>query len=200
MSNEGTVRLGAHERRQQLLETARGVFGDHGFTATSMNDIAEEAGVTKPVLYQHFASKHDLFHELLVETADQLVRRLQTEVNAAQSGRLKVERGVDAYVSFFAENPSRFRVLYGEGVRSDPVFSEQLRGVDESFHEFTAEHIDIEDLDRPRRLVAAQAIAGMLEHAVGQWIHSKKSLDSDELTATLTAFAWRGLRGNGRTN
>ena len=126
--------------------------------------------------------------------------RLQAEVNQAESARLKVERGVDSYVSFFAENPSRFRVLYGEGVRSDSVFSEQLRSVDETFHEFTAEHIEIEELDRRRRLVAAQAIAGMLEHAVGHWLHSKKSLTSDELTSTLTALAWRGLRGTPQPN
>jgi len=60
MSTESGVRLGASERRAQLLDTARAVFGEHGFSATSMNGIAETAGVTKPVLYQHFASKHDL--------------------------------------------------------------------------------------------------------------------------------------------
>ena len=72
MANVGNTRLGAAERRAQLLETARSVFGENGFSATSMNDIAKEAGVTKPVLYQHFASKHDLFNELLAETAEQL--------------------------------------------------------------------------------------------------------------------------------
>ena len=196
MSSDSAVRLGAPERRAQLLSTARSVFGEHGFTATSMNDIAEQAGVTKPVLYQHFASKHDLFHELLAETAELLVSRLQGEIEASETGREKVERGVDAYVSFFAENPHHFRVLYGEGVRSDPVFREQLRGVNNSFHEFSAAHIDIAELDQQRRLVAAQAIAGMLEHGVERWIHSDSTLSAAELSATLTSLAWRGLRGS----
>ena len=194
MSSDSAVRLGAQERRAQLLSTSRTVFGEHGFTATSMNDIADAAGVTKPVLYQHFASKHDLFHELLTETAELLVSRLLSEVEAAETGREKVERGVHGYVAFFAENPHRFRVLYGEGVRSDPVFSKELRNVDNSFHQLSAARIDIADLDQSRRLVAAQALSGMLEHAVERWIHSDSTLTSDELADTLASLAWRGLR------
>ena len=195
MATEPGVRLGAQERRVQLLTTARAVFGEHGFSATSMNDVADAAGVTKPVLYQHFASKHDLFHVLLTETSSELVKRLQSVVEGSSSPREKVERGVTEFVMFFADNPHHFRVLYGEGVRSDPTFREQLRNVDGSFHEFTAAHIDIADLDHPRRLVAAQSIAGMLEHVVGQWLHSDQSLDCEELAAMLASLAWQGLRG-----
>lgn len=195
MANEPSTRLEASERRAQLLVAARATFGERGFSATSMNDIAESAGITKPVLYQHFDSKHDLFLELLQTTAEQLVELIQSEVNSGETGREKVERGIRAYVDFFAETPHNFRVLYGEGVRSDEVFSRELHSLDESFHEFTATHIEIADLDRPRRLVAAQAIAGMLESAVGEWIGSEQELDAGELTAMLSSFAWRGLRG-----
>ena len=61
--HDQTMRLPAAERREQLLRTAVAVFADKGFTATSMNDVAEAAGVTKPVLYQHFSSKRELFVE-----------------------------------------------------------------------------------------------------------------------------------------
>lgn len=195
MSTEQNTRLGAHERRQQLLDTARETFGVHGFTATSMNDIAEAAGVTKPVLYQHFESKHDLFHQLLTETADELSTRLSTAVEGAASGREKLEDGFAAYVNFFAENPHRFRVLFGEGVRSDPVFSEELRTLDTSFHMFAAEHIDIDDLDHEHRLVAAQAISGQLEAAVDHWIRGGQPTSPDDLAGLLSRLAWRGLRG-----
>lgn len=200
MSNAGNVRLGAVERRAQLLETARSVFGEHGFTATSMNDIAKEAGVTKPVLYQHFASKHDLFNELLAETAEQLEVYLRDEISSSQTGREKVERGVRAYVTFFDENPHRFRVLYGEGVRSDPVFSERLDRVENSFHDFAAAQIDIAEIDQAHRLVIARAISGLLESGVGHWIQSGMSRSAPEIAATLSTLLWRGLRNNPASN
>ena len=199
MTTEQNTRLGAQERRTQLLESARETFGVKGFTATSMNDIAEAAGVTKPVLYQHFESKHDLFHQLLTETADELASRLSGAVLAATSGRQKVEDAVHTYVAFFDENPHRFRVLFGEGVRSDPVFSEELRALDSSFHSFTAAHIDIEDLDSEHRLVLGQAISGQLEAAVDHWIRGGRPMSANDLAALLARFAWRGLRGGSGT-
>ena len=67
------MRLPADQRRQQLLDVARDVFAERGFHATSMDEIAEAAGVTKPVLYQHFPSKRSLYVELLTDTGDQLL-------------------------------------------------------------------------------------------------------------------------------
>lgn len=194
MANVGNTRLGAAERRAQLLETARSVFGENGFSATSMNDIAKEAGVTKPVLYQHFASKHDLFNELLAETAEQLETHLRDEISAGATGREKVERGVRAYVSFFDQSPYRFRVLYGEGVRTDPDFSQRLNRVEDSFHEFAAAQIDIEEIDQQHRLLIARSISGMLESGVGYWIQTGMALSASEVAATLTALLWGGLR------
>lgn len=196
MTNDKTTRLDAHARRAQLLDTARTVFGQHGFSATSMNDIAKAAGVTKPVLYQHFASKHDLFLELLVETTEDLESRLRETITSGTSPRNQVERGVSTYVSFFAENPHRFRVMYGEGVRTDAVFSERLHRVQSSFYEFTAAQFADTALDHAHRLTVAHAIMGALEHAVGQWMHSEQQLDGSELAATLSSVLWRGLRAD----
>ena len=66
------MRLPAAERRTQLIETAVAVFATNGYHATSMNDVAEAAGVTKPVLYQHFSSKRELFVELLADIGAEL--------------------------------------------------------------------------------------------------------------------------------
>lgn len=86
MTERSTTRLAAGERRDQLLRAARETFGRNGFTNTSMNDVADVAGVTKPVLYQHFDSKHDLFHEVLSATAQELVQRMQNSVSDSTSG------------------------------------------------------------------------------------------------------------------
>lgn len=164
-----------------------------------MNDVALAAGVTKPVLYQHFESKHHLFLELLTDTSTRLVTRIETAVSEAGSGREELESGFRAYVDFFVDDPHNFRIIYGEGVRSEPAFIGELRELQSSFGAFTAEHIDIEGLDQDARLLAAQAIAGLLESAMRQWLESDKPTSSDELVALLSSLAWRGLRGTSRT-
>ncbi len=189
------LRLGANERRTQLLAVARTTFGTHGYSATSMNDVALAAGVTKPVLYQHFESKHHLFLELLTDTANQLVERIESAIASATSGRMKVEAGFSAYIDFFTGEPHHFHIIYGEGVRSDPTFLAELRQLQASFGELTAEHIDIEGLDHESRLVAAQAVSGLLESAVRHWLDSDTTHTADDLATLLSSLAWRGLRG-----
>lgn len=189
------VRLGPTERRSQLLTVARATFGARGYSSTSMNDVALAAGVTKPVLYQHFESKHHLFLELLSDTAAQLVDSIEKAVDQATSGREKLEGGFAAYINFFTGDPDHFQILYGEGVRSDPTFQSELRSLQKSFGTLTAEHIDIEGLDHESRLVAAQAVAGLLESALRHWLENEHSHSAEELATLLSSIAWRGLRG-----
>ncbi len=194
MTDQG-VRLGAAERRVQLLGAARETFGAKGFTATSMNDIAVAAGVTKPVLYQHFESKHQLFLELLTETASKLISEIDAAVANADTGREKIEVSFRAYVQFFADTPTSYQVLYGEGVRTEPEFAEAHRAVIDSMHHFTAEHIDIASLDQDHRILAATAIAGQLEAVVAQWLEDGQEQSVEDLSNLLSSLAWRGLRG-----
>jgi len=88
-----TTRLPAERRRQQILDVACAVFANRGFHATSMDDIAAAAGVTKPVLYQHFPSKRALFIELLDELGRRLLGELEQATSSAHSGRERVEAG-----------------------------------------------------------------------------------------------------------
>src|SRR5918912_271539 len=87
------MRLPADQRRQQLLDVARDVFAERGFHATSMDDVALRAGVTKPVLYQHFPSKRALYLELLQDTGQLLLQALEQATQRAPSGRERVEEG-----------------------------------------------------------------------------------------------------------
>lgn len=164
-----------------------------------MNDIALAAGVTKPVLYQHFESKHHLFLELLTDTSSRLIGRIEESIIASSTGREKVESAFAAYVDFFATDLDNFHIIYGEGVRSEPMFTGDLRAIQKSFVDFTAEHIDIEGLDHEARLVAAQSIAGFLESGVRHWLDSGRSMDSGALADLLSSLAWRGLRGTQRS-
>ena len=160
-----------------------------------MNDIAVAAGVTKPVLYQHFESKHHLFLELLTATATELIEAVQTSVAGATGPREKLENAMRAAVRFFGDAPANFQVLYGEGVRTEPEFAETHKGLIELIHQTTADHIDIEGLDRKYRMLAATALAGQLEAVVGHWLETGQEQSEEDISTLLSSLAWRGLRG-----
>ncbi len=118
------ARLPAPRRRRQLLDTALAVFAERGFHPTSMNEIAEAAGVTKPVLYQHFRSKRDLYREVLADVGAHLLDEITKATAAAAGPREQVELGFAAYFRFVAEHEPAYRVLFGGGARRDEEFSD----------------------------------------------------------------------------
>src|SRR5215212_4196155 len=125
------IRLPAPERRRQLLGTAVEVFGGRGFHAASMDDVARAAGVTKPVLYQHFRSKRELYREILEDVGEQLVALIAEAVEASEHPHRQVEQAFTAYFRFVAEHPASFTLLFGGGPRRDGEFSEVVRDVEE---------------------------------------------------------------------
>jgi len=91
------IRLAAPLRRQHILDGALPVFSAHGFHDTSMNDIAEAVGVTKPVIYQHFGSKRKLFAALIDTVGNDMVETVKTATQAATDGKAQTQRGFQAY-------------------------------------------------------------------------------------------------------
>ena len=153
-------RLPAARRREQLLEVALQVFGELGFHPASMNDVAEAAGVTKPVLYQHFRSKRELYKQVLTDVGDQLLDAITKATAAAKSPHEQVELGFIAYFRFVESNEAAFRVLFGGGTRRDEEFAAQVAIVEGAIAEAIAALIDVEELTvdaapparpRPRR-------------------------------------------------
>src|SRR5581483_9781674 len=92
-----TRRLTAEQRRQQLFSVALELFARRGYRATTMDDIAESAGVTKPLVYQHFSSKRALYLELVNSIAQELVIAVREAVAQAKGPRQEVEMGFAAY-------------------------------------------------------------------------------------------------------
>jgi len=189
------MRLPAAERREQLLRTAVTVFAEHGYHATSMNDVAEAAGVTKPVLYQHFSSKRQLFIELLEDIGAELRSTIAKATADAAGPRLQIEQGFRAYFRFVEESTDAFRVLFGSGARRDPEFSSFARAVERSIAETIAELIVVEGEPAPQRLVLAHGLVGMTEAASRYWLAHDREPGVDELASQLSQLAWSGLRG-----
>jgi AcrR family transcriptional regulator len=189
------ARLPAARRRQQLLEVALQVFGDQGFHPTSMNDVAEAAGVTKPVLYQHFRSKRDLYREVLTDVGGQILDAITKATTAAGSPHEQVELGFVAYFRFVAANGAAFRVLFGGGTRRDEEFAVQVARVEGAIAEAIATLIDVEGLTAPQRRQLAHGLVGLAEGTSRLWMSEGAEQPPEELARMVADLAWRGLRG-----
>ncbi|HEY4947213.1 MAG TPA: helix-turn-helix domain-containing protein [Acidimicrobiales bacterium] len=206
-------RLTADARRRQLFDVALRLFAEHGYAATTMDDIAEAAGVTKPLVYQHFESKRALYLELMDVFSGELVSRIVTATANAEGPRQQVELGFAAYFEVMVGNEQAFRLLYGRDAPDDPELGAALRRVEETIAEAIDPLIDA-GLDPEHRLLLAHAVVGIAEGASRQWLdahRTKTSPDDGSLTDTslaetdqadeaarlatrLADFAWAGLR------
>jgi AcrR family transcriptional regulator len=198
-----TPRLPAHRRRRQLLDVAVRVFADRGFHSTSMEDVAEAAGVTKPVLYQHFSSKRELYVELLDDVGSRLVDEVTKAVSEANGPRKQVEAGFEAYFRFVARQHHAFRLLFGSGARGDDDFADAVRRVEDRMAGAIAGLIET-DVDPDHREMLGYGIVGLAEVTSRHWMFSREGDESaPELNAEewarqasrIADLAWGGLRG-----
>jgi len=183
-------RMSAAERRRQVLDVGLEVFGRHGYHQTSMSALAAEAGVTKPVLYQHFASKHDLFAEVLAETGDRLMRAIEAS-EVEETPRRRVEAGFRSFFRFFEEQPAAFDVLYGTSVAVDPDFRKDARRVRDTFAEYLTGLI--RTVDHGSALAMAAGINGLSEGMIRHWMHGDDPRSAEEMAALAARLAWGGL-------
>ena len=190
-------RLSAPERRQQLLDTALATFARLGYRDASMNDIAEAAGVTKPVLYQHFGSKRDLFLEVLEQLSSGLrdAVRAAAERAASDGPRAQVEAGFSAWFGWVDHNRDGFSVLFDGEVRRDPEFAELTARVSRMMADTVAEYIVADGLAADRRRLLAYGIVGMAESTCRRWVEKEIDLDAEDLARQVSSLAWSGLRG-----
>ena len=197
--NDGTVvnqRLPGPERRQQLLDVAMETFGRGGYAEASMAEIAAAAGITKPVVYQHFVSKRALFLEVLRECGRRMEIQIEKATSGADSPRQIVEQGFHGFISFFESHPETFRILFSDANRSDPEFSQEVHRVEMVVAERIASLIDIPNLSAADRRLLAVGIVGQAESAVRHWMSDDTDLSADRVSALLAELTWAGLRGH----
>ena len=191
-------RLTAEQRRQQLVAVALELFAQRGYRATTMDDIAEAAGVTKPLLYQHFSSKRALYLELVDSIAQEMLVAIGRAVMRADGPRQQVELGFAAYFRLVVSKEAEFRLLYGRD-QDDPELGRALRAVEDAI----AEAIDpliAAGLDDDHRRLLAYGIVGMAEGVsrrfMAQRPDSEAAVDEEaqKLAGRMADLAWAGLR------
>ncbi|MEY2450183.1 MAG: hypothetical protein QOH79_3659 [Acidimicrobiaceae bacterium] len=190
-----STRLPAPRRRRQLLAVALRVFAERGYHPTSMNDLAEAAGVTKPVLYQHFRSKRALYLELLEDVGEQLRDAIDKATTEAGTPREQVQAGFQAYFEFVAQQQLAFQLLFGGGARRDEQFADAVRSVEVSIADSIAALIVVDGLDDARRRLLAHGIVGLAEGTSRHWLANGMTGSADVLAEQVAALAWAGLRG-----
>ncbi len=197
-----TTRLPGPERRVQLMTVARSVLAERGFHETSMNDIAAAAGVTKPVLYQHFASKRELHTAVLTDIGRRLQDTVIASAASADTPKGQVEAGFEAYIQFVEDDPDGFSLLFSGSSRQDPEWGIVTSNVELSIADAIASLIAVEGMSKHHRLTLAHGIVGLAESMMRFWQREVGTLDRDELLRDLVALAWVGLRGlePGQTN
>lgn len=192
-----TARLPAAERREQLLLVAQQVFSEHGYHDTSMNDVADAAGVTKPVLYQHFDSKKALYQELVDTLGAQLESVILAAVEAASGPRQQVEAGFRAYFRWATGQGAAFRVLFADRNRIDPELTAAVAKVESMVAGTVASLILVEGLSDDERHVLAHGVVGLAEATSRRWLGLGLGPgdDADAFADTVARLAWSGLRG-----
>ncbi len=196
-----TPRLPAAQRRRQLLDVALAAFSEGGFHGTSMDDVAAAAGVTKPVLYQHFGSKRALYVELLDDVGGQLMDVIAKAAAEAAGPHRQVEAGFGAYFRFVEHHEPAFRLLFGGGSKRDDDFADRVRLVEGAIAELIATFITAE-LPPAQTLTLAHGIVGMAESTCRHWLRARAAGDAttsaDEIADLLAELAWAGLRNVGK--
>ena len=186
-------RLSAPARREQILDVALEVFGQAGYHGTSMNDVADAAGVTKPVLYQHFDSKRELYRALLDEVGNRLLSAIAKATADAPDGKSQTQRGFQAYFRWVAEDHDEFKLLYGGGTRRDAEFRTAIRRVTDEAANAIAPLIAV-DIEPEHRRTIAHAIVGLAEGASRRLVELDENFDPDEVARQVSDLAWAGLR------
>ena len=194
-------RLTAEQRRQQLYAVALELFAQRGYRATTMDDIAEAAGVTKPLLYQHFSSKRALYLELVDSIAHDLLSAISEAVVRADGPRQQVELGFAAYFRLVVSREAEFRLLYGRDHADDMELGRALRAVEDAIAVAIDPLIDA-GLEPDHRRLLAYGIVGMAEGASRRFMAQRPegagaaALDEEaqRLAGRMADLAWAVLR------
>ena len=194
------VRLPRSERRHQLMSAALEVFVAQGYHSAAMDDIATRAGVSKPVLYQHFPGKLELYLALLDASADALVDAVRAALAATHDNKLRVEGTIGAYFTFVSDEAGAFRLVFESDLTAEPAVRERVERVTEACAQAVSEVI-AEDTDlRPEAaMLLAAGLTGSAQVAARWWLTQDGTVPRDAAQQLVSSLAWRGISGFPRT-
>lgn len=186
-------RLPKAEREQQLIDVAEAVFAARGFREASMDEIALRAGVTKPVLYDHFGSKEGLMAACIRRSGAELFRAIATAVEQAEGPAEVLAAGFAGFFGFIDTHGQGWFTLIGESAVVGEA-ADALEAIRRDQATFVAERLATEfpAAGRQELDVFAEAITGACER-VALWRRDRPGVSVADATAHLTSLLWGGL-------
>jgi AcrR family transcriptional regulator len=193
-AKSGGTRLPRPARRLQLLGAARDVFVAQGYHAAAMDEIAERAGVSKPVLYQHFPGKLELYLALLDESADQLVRTMSEALSSTTDNRQRVPATFKAFYDFVAGTGEAFRLVFESDLSNEPAVRGRLEKTMQECADMVSQFIreDAGVSDAEAHLLG-MALVGMAQVSARYWLSTDQEMPKDTAEQLIARLAWRGI-------
>src|SRR3954467_8838127 len=189
-------RMPRKARRAQLLESALAVFVSQGYHNTAMDDVADSAGVSKPVLYQHFPSKLDLYLALLDAACEQVVGAVREALASTTVNKERVAASTAAFYRYVADAGGAYRLVFESDLTKEPAVRERVERVTAECAEAIADVIaDDTGLDREVSRLLAVALVGMSQVSARFWIDTDGRLPQETAVDLISGLAWRGIRG-----
>ena len=188
-------RLSRDERRAQILDAAAGVFSERGYEATSIDEVAEAAGISKPVIYDHFDSKKDLHIALIDKQTEDLLGFWSERVSGERSLDRQLEVGFDAFLEFVETHPYAWRLLFRDPTAADAdIIQAQSRIQERATAAIAAVgHENVGDeMPEPEVEVVAQMIK-TAANGVAAWWYEHREIPRSTLVDIMVSFAWLGL-------
>ncbi|MEV0454375.1 TetR/AcrR family transcriptional regulator [Catellatospora methionotrophica] len=188
------TRLPRSARRKQLLAAAQDVFVAQGYHSAAMDDIAERAGVSKPVLYQHFPGKLELYLALLDTHCDAFAERIRSAMAATQDNKERVRGAMQAYFDFVSHESEAYRLVFESDLRNDPAVAERVDRMERLSVEAITETIMSDTgVSRARAEVLAAGLCGAAQVSARWWLAGGRVIAQDEAEQLITTLSWRGI-------
>lgn len=187
------------ERREQLIEVARGLFAERGLEGTSVEEIAGHAGVSKPVVYEHFGGKEGLYAVVVdreVRTLHDAIREAITTPRATP--RALIELGTLALLDYIDDHPNGFRILSRDSSVASPdgSFATILSDIASRVEDLLAAEFTKRGLDPETAPLYSQMLVGLVALAGQWWMDTREEhgLAKPVVAAHLVNLAWYGMR------
>ena len=191
------VRMTSQERREQLIDVARGIFADNGYEGTSVEEIAAAASVSKPIVYEHFGGKEGLYAVIVDREVQTLLGAIRTALsNEEASERQLLALGADALLDYVQNHTDGFRILVRDSHvgSSTGSFAGILNDVATRVEDLLVREFRARRFEPKTAPMYAQMLVGLVG-LTGQWWLDHRKHRKEEVTAHVVNLAWNGLRG-----
>ncbi len=191
-----SARLPRLARRTQLLGAAQEVFVAQGYHAAAMDDIADRAGVSKPVLYQHFPGKLELYLALLDQHCESLVDAVRSALESTSDNKQRVAATMNAYFQFVQHESGAFRLVFESDLVNEAAVRERVSKAELDCAKLISAVISGDTgLGQEESMVLAVGLTGISQVTARYWLSSGMPLPRDTAAQLISQLAWRGIAG-----